>query len=254
MSGSDSQVKVIVITGASSGIGRITAITFAKAGWSVVLFARRADRLQETVTECPDPGKTLIVQGDVTDEAAVLRLFASAVERFGHVDVLFNNAGIGHPAVPIDELSLSAWQSVVDVNLTGVFLASREAFKVFKKQSPPGGRIINNGSIAAYSPRLYAVGYTSTKHAVLGLTKALHLEGRQHNIAVSQIDIGNALTDLTATFTNGATQADGSQKPEPTFDAKHVADSILHVAELPLNVTVLTFNIMATTMPFIGRG
>ncbi|KAI0768898.1 short-chain dehydrogenase/reductase SDR [Irpex lacteus] len=254
MSDTKPQAKVAVITGASSGIGKTTAITFAKAGWSVVLFARRADRLHETVSECPDAEKTLIVQGDVTDEAAVERLFKEAVERFGRVDVLFNNAGISHPALPIDQLSLSDWQSTVDVNLTGPFLASREAFKVFKSQSPPGGRIVNNGSIAAYAPRLYAVGYTATKHAVLGLTKALHLEGRMHNIAVTQIDIGNALTDLTAEKTGGSLQADGSFKPEPTFDVKHVANSILHVAELPLDVTVLTFNIMATTMPFVGRG
>ncbi|KAI0682805.1 short-chain dehydrogenase/reductase SDR [Cytidiella melzeri] len=246
--------KVAVITGASAGIGRATAVTLASAGWSVVLFARRAEQLEETKALCPDPSKCLLVQGDVTNEAEVIKLFASAVEQFGRVDVLFNNAGVGHTPLPLEDFPLSTFQNVVNVNLTGTFICTREAFKVFKSQTPPGGRIINNGSIAAYSPRLYAAAYTATKHAVLGLTKAIHIEGRHHNIAVTQIDIGNAYTDMTERSSAGLLQADRSMKAEPTFDVKHVAESILHVAELPLNVTVLTFNIMATEMPFVGRG
>ncbi|KAI0345651.1 short-chain dehydrogenase/reductase SDR [Trametopsis cervina] len=247
--------KVAVITGASSGIGQVTAITFAQGGWSVVLFARRLELLQETQAQCPDPEKVLLIQGDVTSEEAVIKLFKSAVDKFGRIDVVFNNAGIGHKPTPLEDISLATFQNVVDVNLTGIFLCTREAFKVFKSQSPSGGRIINNGSIAAYTPRPFAIGYTATKHAVLGLTKATQLEGRSHNIACTQVDIGNAQTAMTRRgSTTGTLQADGSIKTEPTFDAKHVARSLLHIAGLPLDVTVLTFNIMATEMPYVGRG
>jgi len=249
-----SKQKVAIITGASSGIGRATAITLAKAGWSLVLFARRTEQLQETQAHCPHPDQCLLVPGDITNEEAVVKLFASAVERFGRIDVLFNNAGVGPPPMPLEDIPLSAFQSAVDVNLTGLFLCTREAFRVFKSQTPPGGRIINNGSISAYSPRLFATAYTATKHGVLGMTKATALDGRRYNIACTQIDIGNAHTEMTAVNPSGALQADGSMKPEDTFDIKHVADSIVHIAEMPLNVTVLTFNIMATKMPFVGRG
>lgn len=246
--------KVAVITGASSGIGRSTAIALAEAGWSLVLFARRADKLQDTQAQCPRPDKVLLVNGDVTDELAVIVLFKAAVQRFGRVDLLFNNAGISHAAAPLDEISLETFQNIVNVNLTGPFLCTREAFKVFKAQSPSGGRIINNGSIAAHAPRPHATGYTATKHGVLGLTRATALDGRAHNITCTQIDIGNAHTDMAAGHSLGALQPDGTVKVEGTFDVKHVADAIVHIAGLPLNVTVLNFNIMATTMPFVGRG
>jgi len=248
------ELKVAIITGASSGIGKASAIALAKAGWSLVLFARRADALRETQAQCPHPDKVLVVAGDVTSEESVTGLFQAAVQQFGRIDLLFNNAGVSHPAAPLDEISLSTFQNIVNVNLIGPFLCTREAFKIFKAQSPPGGRIINNGSLAAHVPRPHATGYTATKHGVLGLTRATALDGRRFNITCTQIDIGNAYTDMAAGHQTGALQADGSMKAEGTFDVQHVADAIVHIAGLPLDVTVLNFNIMATTMPFVGRG
>ncbi|GJE91931.1 SDR family oxidoreductase [Phanerochaete sordida] len=248
------ELKVAVITGASSGIGKATAVALAKAGWSLVLFARRADALRETQAQCPHPDKVLLVPGDVTNEQQVIDLFQTAVQHFGRVDLLFNNAGISHSAAPLDEMSLATFQNVVDVNLIGSFICTREAMKVFKSQSPPGGRIINNGSIAAHAPRPHAVAYTATKHAVLGLTRATALDGRAFGITCTQIDIGNAHTEMAAGHQVGALQPDGSMRAEGTFDVQHVADAIVHIAGLPLDVTVLNFNIMATTMPFVGRG
>ncbi|EJF61008.1 short-chain dehydrogenase/reductase SDR [Dichomitus squalens LYAD-421 SS1] len=245
--------KVAIITGASSGVGRATAIALAEAGWSISLFARRADKLQETKQLCKDPSKVLLVEGDVTKEDNVSALFRETVNHFGRLDVLFNNAGIGSPQVPIEDVSLETFQIVLNVNLVGTFLCTREAVKIFKSQVPKGGRIINNGSISAYTPRPFSSPYTSSKHAVLGLTKSTLLDGRVHNITCTQIDIGGAKTGMSPP-PQGTLQPDGSYSQEATFDAKHVGEAIVHVASLPLDVTVLTFNIMATRMPFVGRG
>ncbi|TBU46256.1 short-chain dehydrogenase/reductase SDR [Dichomitus squalens] len=245
--------KVAIITGASSGVGRATAIALAEAGWSISLFARRADKLQETKQLCKDPSKVLLVEGDVTKEDNVSALFRETVNHFGRLDVLFNNAGIGSPQVPIEDVSLETFQNVLNVNLLGTFLCTREAVKIFKSQVPKGGRIINNGSISAYTPRPFSSPYTSSKHAVLGLTKSTVLDGRVHNITCTQIDIGGAKTGMSPP-PQGTLQPDGSYSQEATFDAKHVGEAIVHIAGLPLDVTVLTFNIMATRMPFVGRG
>ncbi|TBU25496.1 short-chain dehydrogenase/reductase SDR [Dichomitus squalens] len=245
--------KVAIITGASSGVGRATAIALAEAGWSISLFARRANKLQETKQLCKDPSKVLLVEGDVTKEDNVSALFRETVDRFGRLDVLFNNAGIGSPQVPIEDVSLETFQNVLNVNLVGTFLCTREAVKIFKSQVPKGGRIINNGSISAYTPRPFSSPYTSSKHAVLGLTKSTLLDGRVHNITCTQIDIGGAKTGMSPP-PQGTLQPDGSYSQEATFDAKHVGEAIVHIAGLPLDVTVLTFNIMATRMPFVGRG
>ncbi|TCD65498.1 hypothetical protein EIP91_002546 [Steccherinum ochraceum] len=255
--------KVAIITGASSGIGRATAVALNKAGWSVVLFARRESELEEAKKECPVQSKVAYFVGDVASEKSVEEVFKFAVDSFGHVDLVFNNAGTSAPPVPIENIELSAFQRVVDINLIGSFLCTREAFRIFKSQSPPGGRIINNGSIASQSPRPQAIAYTATKHAITGLTKSTALDGRAHNITCTQIDIGNALTPMAAQQTVGVLQADGTVAPEATFDVKHVADSVVHVAELPLDVTVLQYTIMlnamdifgrATKMPHVGRG
>ncbi|KAI1786836.1 short-chain dehydrogenase/reductase SDR [Ganoderma leucocontextum] len=248
-----SRTKVAIVTGASSGIGQASAIALAEAGWSISLLARRADKLQETRQLCKDPAKVLLVQGNVTKEDDVLRLFRETIQRFGRLDMLFNNAGFNSPQVPIEEVSLETFQNVINVNLTGTFLCTREAVKVFKSQSPQGGRIINNGSISAYTPRPFSSPYTSSKHAVLGLTKSTLLDGRAHNITCTQIDIGGAKTALSPP-PQGTLQPNGTYSQEAVFDAKHVGEAIVHIASLPLNVTVLTFNIMATGMPFVGRG
>ncbi|KAH8085945.1 short-chain dehydrogenase/reductase SDR [Cristinia sonorae] len=254
MSDSTSSHKVAIVTGSSSGVGRATAIALNKAGWSVVLFARRAEQLQETRSLCPNPDKVVCFTGDVASERSVEELFKFAAQSFGRVDLLFNNAGVSNAPVPMESLELSAFQHVVNINLIGSFLCTREAFRYFKSQSPPGGRIINNGSIASQSPRPQAVAYTTTKHAITGLTKSTALDGRAHNITCTQVDIGNAYTPMAHQQTVGVLQADGRIAPEATFDVQHVADSIVHIAELPLDVTVLQYTIMATKMPHIGRG
>jgi NADP-dependent 3-hydroxy acid dehydrogenase YdfG len=244
--------EVAVVTGAGSGVGRAAAVALAEAGMSLVLAGRRADRLAETAALMPAE-RVLTVVADVT-EASVQSLFASAVQRFGRVDVLFNNAGAGAPAARIDQVSLSDWQAVVDVNLTGVFLCAREAFRQMAAQDPPGGRIINNGSISAHVPRPRAAAYTATKHAVSGLTRQISLDGRGCGITCGQIDIGNAASDMTARMGEGALQADGSLRPEPTMDVSAVARSVVLMATLPPDANVLELTVMASEMPYVGRG
>ncbi|KAI0073497.1 NAD(P)-binding protein [Panus rudis PR-1116 ss-1] len=246
--------KVAIVTGASSGIGRETAIALSHAGWSVVIFARRLAQLQETQQSCSDPSKCLCFEGDVTNESSVRDLFQYALEKLGRVDLLFNNAGVSAPSIPTEEMSLETFKYVTDVSVLGTFLCTREAIRIFKAQSPRGGRIINNGSIAAHSPRPHAVAYTAAKHAISGLTKSTALDGRAHNITCTQIDIGNAKSSMTASQEAGILQPDGRVVSEATFDPKHVASTIVHVAGLPLDVTVLNVTIMATEMPFVGRG
>ena len=244
--------KVVVVTGAGSGIGRGVAVALADAGYRVVAAGRRSAPLEETraLTE----GDLTVVTADVCDPASVTGLFATAVERHGRVDVLFNNAGSSAPPTPLEDLPLDAWRRVIDTNLTGLFLCTQAAFRVMKEQSPRGGRIINNGSIASETPRPNMAAYTASKHAVTGLTKSTSLEGRRHDIACGQIDIGNVLTNLGIPMSNGTLQADYSLKPEPTFDVRHVADAVLYMAGLPLDANVLQLTVMATKMPFVGRG
>lgn len=241
-----------IITGAGSGIGRHSAIALSTAGYRVVLTGRRQDRLDETARTCPSASH--VVVADVGNEEDVERLFQETVSTFGRLDVLFNNAGTGAPPVPMDELTVEQWRNVVDVNLTGAFLCTREAFRVMKTQDPMGGRIINNGSISAHVPRPHSAPYTATKHAITGLTRSTSLDGRDFNIVCSQIDIGNALTEMTARMTQGVPQADGSLRPEPTMDVAHVADAIVQIADMPLSANVQFMTIMASAMPFIGRG
>ncbi|TFY65061.1 hypothetical protein EVJ58_g2206 [Rhodofomes roseus] len=246
-------VKVAIITGASSGIGRSSAIALSKAGWSIALYARRLENLQETKSLCANPDQILVVQGDVTDEESVINLFRRTVEHFGRLDLIFNNAGISAGG-PIEELSLEKFQQVTNINLVGTFLCTREAVKVFKAQTPQGGRIINNGSISAYTPRPNSAPYTATKHAVLGMTKSTLLDGRKYNITCTQIDIGNAATTMAIGHAGGIMQANGEVVAEQMMDVQHVGDTVAYVAGLPLDVTMLTVNIMATRMPFVGRG
>ncbi len=242
---------VIVITGASAGIGRACAERFLDAGWQVALLARRAEPLAAIAGGNPN---ALALPCDVSDEAQVDSAFAATVERFGRIDALFNNAGVMPPGALIDELSVADWKRAVDVNLTGMFLCARAAFGQMRRQDPRGGRIINNGSVSAHAPRPGSVAYTSTKHAITGLTKTLGLDGRAFDIACGQIDIGNAATDMTAGIGNGALQADGSVRPEARMDVRHVADAVLHMASLPLGANMPFLAIMATTMPWLGRG
>ncbi|HVY89697.1 MAG TPA: SDR family oxidoreductase [Hyphomonadaceae bacterium] len=241
----------ILITGAGSGIGRATALAFARAGWDVGLIGRRADALEETAKQA---GRGLVLAGDVTQPADVDRVFAEAVAKFGRLDVLFNNAGRGSRPRTLDETPLEDWQAVLDVNLTGSVLCARAAFAQMRKQDAQGGRIINNGSISAHAPRPGSTPYTVTKHAITGLTKCLSLDGRPFNIACGQIDIGNALTEITAGMVKGVPQADGRIAPEPTMDVEQVAKAVLMMAELPLSANVQFMTVMATKMPFIGRG
>ena len=244
--------KVAVVTGAGSGIGKAVALALAHAGYSVVLAGRRAAPLNEVATQAGS--NALAVPTDVTDPDAVAALFTRAVDWFGHVDLLFNNAGTGAPPTPFEDLSFENWRRVVDTNLTGAFLCAQAAFRQMKKQQPRGGRIINNGSIAASAPRPHMAAYTASKHGVSGLTKAISLEGRQYDIACGQIDIGNTATSLASAFSSGTLQADLSLKPEPTFDVKYVADAVLYMAGLPPEANVLFMTVMATKMPYIGRG
>ena len=247
--------KVALITGAGSGVGRAVAITFLQAGYRVGLLGRRAEALAETISlSGVHPSHAVTLPCDVTFPQQVNAAFDDLVAAFGRVDVVFNNAGIGAPPVQWDELSPEIWRSVVDTNLSGVFYCMQAAFRVMKAQQPKGGRIINNGSVSAYAPRPLSAPYTATKHAVLGLTKSGALDGRAHHIAVGQIDIGNALTDMARKMTTGVLQANGTTAIEATIDVQHVANAVLHMASLPPEANVLTMNVMATTMPFVGRG
>lgn len=246
--------KSILITGAGSGVGRATALAFLSAGWSVALLGRRAEALDETVAQSANADAALVLPTDITDEAAVAAAFKATVEKFGHLDALFNNAGGGAPPATIDELPVETWRKVVDVNLTASFLCAREAFRQMRAQSPQGGRIINNGSISAHVPRPGTAAYTATKHAITGLTRTISLDGRPFNIACGQIDIGNAATPMTERMTQGVAQAHGTIEPEDRMDVDHVARAVLNMAELPLETNVQFMTIMATKMPYIGRG
>jgi NAD(P)-dependent dehydrogenase (short-subunit alcohol dehydrogenase family) len=247
--------KVALITGAGSGIGRAVAVGFLQAGYTVALAGRRVEALQETLAlSGVDRARALVVPTDVSRPDAVRALFDRVVAEAGRLDVLFNNAGSGAPPIPLDELTPAQWQGVVDVNLTGVFLCLQQAFRVMKAQNPRGGRIINNGSISAHAPRPNSAPYTATKHAVTGLTKSASLDGRAFDIAVGQIDIGNAATPMTERMPQGVMQPYGQIAAEPVMDVKVVADAVLHIAALPLDANVLFMTVMATKMPFIGRG
>jgi len=247
------QERVAVVTGAGSGIGAATALALAVDGWRVVLAGRRREALEEVAGRRSD-GRLHPVPTDVTDEESVRALFADAVGAFGRVDLVFNNAGRSGPAVGIDALSLADWQDVVALNLTGVFLCTREAFRVMRAQRPQGGRIINNGSLSAQVPRPLSVAYTATKHAVTGLTKATSLDGRPHGIACGQIDVGNAATEMTDRMADGVLQADGTVRPEPRMAVEDVARAVVYMAGLPLDANVAHMTVLATTMPYVGRG
>jgi NAD(P)-dependent dehydrogenase (short-subunit alcohol dehydrogenase family) len=244
--------SVAVVTGAGSGLGRSIAHALLADGFRVALLGRRRAPLEETAA--PAPERALVVPTDVADEAQVATAFEAVVSAWGRLDVLVNNAGVFGPAGDIDEIGVDEWRRTVDVNLTGAFLCAREAFRIMRHQNPRGGRIINNGSIAAHVPRPRSVAYSATKHAVTGLTRSLALDGRAYDIACSQIDIGNASTEMTAGMAEGALQADGSRRPEPTFEPAHAADAVLRIARLPLEVNVPFTTIMATGMPYLGRG
>jgi NAD(P)-dependent dehydrogenase (short-subunit alcohol dehydrogenase family) len=247
--------KVAIVTGAGSGIGKASALTMLRAGYAVVLAGRRADALQQVVTEAgPAAPRALPVPTDVGDPASVRALFARTRERFGRLDVLFNNAGANAPGIALEDLTLEQWRHVVDVNLTGTFLCTQEAFRLMKDQTPRGGRIINNGSISAHVPRPNSAPYTATKHGITGLTRCASLDGRKYDIACCQIDIGNALTEMAARMAKGVPQANGTIAVEPLMDVQHVADAVLFMANLPLDANVQFMTIMATKMPFIGRG
>jgi NAD(P)-dependent dehydrogenase (short-subunit alcohol dehydrogenase family) len=251
----DHSPRTAVVTGAGSGIGAVVAHALAGEGWTVVLAGRRRDALEQVAARGGGlPGVLDPVPADVTDEASVRALFDRAVERHGRVDVLFNNAGTFPPARDLDTIPLQEWNAVVAVNLTGAFLCTREAFRVMRGQQPRGGRIINNGSISAHAPRPLSVAYTATKHAVTGLTRSTSLDGRAYDIACGQIDIGNAATDMTRAMAAGVPQADGSVRPEPRMDVADVARAVLYMAGLPLEANVATMTVMATRMPFVGRG
>jgi NAD(P)-dependent dehydrogenase (short-subunit alcohol dehydrogenase family) len=246
--------KVAIVTGAGSGIGRAVALALLAQGYSVALAGRRADALQAVVLESGAAERALAVPTDVTQPAAVQALFAAAVAAFGRVDLLFNNAGTGTPAVLLEDLTPDQWQSVVNVNFTGMFLCIQQAFRVMKAQSPQGGRIINNGSISSSTPRPNSIAYTATKHGVRGMTKAAALDGRKYNIAVGQIDIGNAATDMTQRMRTGVLQPNGELVVEPVMDVALVGTSVLYMDSLPLEANVLFHTVMATKMPFVGRG
>jgi len=249
------QDKVAMVTGGGSGIGKAVALGLEAAGYSVVLAGRRIDRLEETAAMAGGRGaRMLALAADVSQPDSVKQLFSKTREAFGRLDVLFNNAGVGAPAIPMEDLSFEQWSEVVSVNLTGAFLCAQEAIKIMKSQQPRGGRIINNGSISAHVPRPHSAPYTATKHAITGLTRSIALDGRQHDIACGQIDIGNAHTDMIAKVESGALQPDGEMRPEPTMDVKHVAEAVVYMAGLPLEANVQFITVMATKMPFIGRG
>jgi NAD(P)-dependent dehydrogenase (short-subunit alcohol dehydrogenase family) len=249
-----SEGKVAVVTGAGSGIGKASALALLADGYRVALAGRRADLLERAAVEARAGDRALAVPTDVTSPESVRTLFATVLARFGRVDVLFNNAGATTPAAPVDEITVEQWRAVVDVNLTGAFLCTREAFRIMRHQDPRGGRIINNGSISAHVPRPGSAPYTSTKHAITGLTKSTSLDGRPFDIACGQIDVGNARTELAAPIGAGVRQADGTVRPEPMIDVEHVARTVLYMANLPLDVNVQSLTILATKMPFVGRG
>jgi NAD(P)-dependent dehydrogenase (short-subunit alcohol dehydrogenase family) len=247
--------KVAVITGAGTGIGKAVSLAFLRDGYRVALAGRRREPLDQTVAEAAvEAGRALAVPTDVADPQSVKALFAKTKEKFGRLDVLFNNAGINVSGVLLEDLTYEQWKSVVDINFTGAFLCTQEAFKIMKSQQPRGGRIINNGSISAHSPRPNSAPYTSTKHAITGLTKSTSLDGRKYDIACGQIDIGNALTELSAKTTKGVPQANGEIAVEAMMDVKDVANAVLHMASLPVDTNVQFMTIMATKMPFVGRG
>ena len=247
--------KVALVTGAGSGIGRAVAVTLLNNGFDTVLAGRRLDALEATAKLAEDASSaSLVVATDVGDPASVDALFAKLDQRFGRLDLLFNNAGTGAPPVPLEDLSYAQWKAVVDANLTGAFLCTQGAFRLMKAQDPRGGRIINNGSISAHAPRPNSAPYTATKHAITGLTKSSSLDGRKYDIAVGQIDIGNALTDLARRMTQGVPQAHGAIAIEPVMDVQHVANAVLHMANFPLDANVFSMTVMATKMPFVGRG
>ncbi|HYP12482.1 MAG TPA: SDR family oxidoreductase [Bryobacteraceae bacterium] len=247
--------RIALVTGAGSGIGRAASLGLQAAGYAVVLAGRRLSELEKTAQMGVPSGPEMVpVSADVSEPESVGALFASVKSSFGRLDVLFNNAGLNAPGIPIEDLPFETWTSIVNVNLTGAFLCAQAAFKMMKEQDPRGGRIINNGSIAATSPRPNHVPYTATKHAGTGITKCFSLDGRKYDIACSQIDIGNAATDMTARMTDGVMQADGSMRVEPRMDLKHVADAVVYIANLPLDANVQFMTLMATKMPLVGRG
>ena len=247
--------KVALVTGAGTGIGKACALALAKAGYSLVVTGRRLEPLEATAGEIEAAGGTALpLSSDVSDPASVAALFTQTQRLFGRLDLLFNNAGIGAPAIPLEDLTYAQWKAVVDINLTGAFLCTQEAFKLMKNQIPRGGRIINNGSISAHAPRPNSAPYMATKHAITGLTKSTALDGRKYDIACGQIDIGNAATDLSAGMQAGVLQADGGVAAEPTMDVEHVANGVVYMASLPLDANVQFMTIMATKMPFVGRG
>jgi len=247
--------KIALVTGATAGIGRAAAVALAGAGHNLVLAGRRQAELTKTAAACEAAGaRTLAMVCDVGDPLAVRALFDATEQTFGRLDVLFNNAGIGAPPVPMDELTVEQWQAVVNANLNGAFYCTREAFGLMRRQSPQGGRIINNGSISAHAPRPFSVAYTATKHAITGLTKSTALDGRAWDITCSQIDIGNAATEMTERMTRGVPQPNGTVMVEPRMDVRHVADAIVHIASLPPDANILFMTVMASKMPFVGRG
>jgi NAD(P)-dependent dehydrogenase (short-subunit alcohol dehydrogenase family) len=246
--------RVAVVTGAGTGIGKAAALALLKEGYSVALAGRRAEPLEKAVAESGAGSRAIAVPTDVGKPQSVSALFAKVKSAFGRLDVLFNNAGMGAPAIPMEDLTYEQWTAVVDANLTGAFLCTQEAIRIMKAQDPKGGRIINNGSISAHAPRPNTVAYTATKHAITGLTKSTSLDGRKHDIACSQIDIGNAATEMTERMTKGILQPHGGTMVEPRMDVQHVADAIVFMARLPLDANVQFMTIMATKMPFVGRG
>jgi len=247
--------KVAIVTGAGTGVGRAAALALLRAGYRVVLAGRRPEPLENVKKEAgAGDANALSVPTDVADPASVKALFAKTKDAFGRLDVLFNNAGVNAPGIPLEELTVEQWKNVVDINLTGMFLCTQEAFRVMKEQSPRGGRIINNGSISAHAPRPNSAPYTATKHAVTGLTKCTSLDGRKYDIACGQIDIGNARTEMAERMAKGVPQADGEIRVEPLMDVNHVGEAVVHMANLPLETNVQFMTIMATKMPFVGRG
>jgi NAD(P)-dependent dehydrogenase (short-subunit alcohol dehydrogenase family) len=247
------ETKFAVVTGAGTGLGRVITLSLAADGWQVAAVGRRTGPLEETAADAPS-GAVHPMPADVSDPAQVARVFGAVRDRWGRIDLLVNNAGVFGPGGTVDELTPEGWQEIVGINLTGSFLCAHHAVRLMKEQDPRGGRIINNGSISAHVPRPASVGYTTTKHAITGLTKSISLDGRGHDIACGQIDIGNAATELTAGIAAGALQANGERLPEPTFDPRHVADAVMYMASLPLEANVQFITVMATTMPYIGRG